>query len=186
LVAELLGDGAHLVGHSFGGCVALAAAARRPAAVRSLTLIEPAMAPLAMSHPRVQEQALQLRELFTTAASPTDVAIGFGKIIRIPPEIRGGSTPAALDRIGRGLLQLKLPSPETLRTELAASQGAGIPLLVVTGGWSPSIEATGDEVASLGGGRRVVIPSDHHFPHIVSDEFNQILAEFMTGADARA
>src|SRR5271165_4633819 len=42
-VAALLEDGAHLVGHSFGGCVALAAAARRPEAVRSLTLIEPGM-----------------------------------------------------------------------------------------------------------------------------------------------
>ena len=47
-VAELLGDGAHLVGHSFGGCVALAATSRRPAAVKSLTLIEPGMQALAI------------------------------------------------------------------------------------------------------------------------------------------
>ena len=53
LVADLLGDGAHLVGHSFGGCVALAAAAKRPEAVRSLTIIEPAMAALAVNKPVV-------------------------------------------------------------------------------------------------------------------------------------
>ena len=47
-VADMLNDGAHLVGHSFGGCVALAAAARRPEAVLSLTLIEPAVLALAM------------------------------------------------------------------------------------------------------------------------------------------
>src|SRR5881394_2404637 len=41
LVAELLADGAHLVGHSYGGVISLYAAAGRPAAVRSLTLIEP-------------------------------------------------------------------------------------------------------------------------------------------------
>jgi hypothetical protein len=40
-VAELLADGAHLVGHSYGGVVSLLAAARRPDAVRSLVLIEP-------------------------------------------------------------------------------------------------------------------------------------------------
>lgn len=40
-VAELLEEGAHLVGHSYGGVVSLLAAARRPEAVRSLVLIEP-------------------------------------------------------------------------------------------------------------------------------------------------
>ena len=40
-VAELLEDGAHLVGHSYGGVVSLLAAARNPQAVRSLTVIEP-------------------------------------------------------------------------------------------------------------------------------------------------
>src|ERR1700678_2806029 len=52
-VAELLGDGAHLVGHSFGACVALAAAAIKPSVVRSLTMIEPAMPKLAMNRPVV-------------------------------------------------------------------------------------------------------------------------------------
>lgn len=41
-VIDLLGAGAHLVGHSYGGVVAMAAAARRPDAIRSLVLIEPA------------------------------------------------------------------------------------------------------------------------------------------------
>ena len=41
-VVGLLGTGAHLVGHSYGGVVALLAAAARPDLVRSLALIEPA------------------------------------------------------------------------------------------------------------------------------------------------
>src|SRR2546423_11869183 len=41
LVAELLGDGAHLVGHSYGGVISLYAAGPRPAAPPSLTPVEP-------------------------------------------------------------------------------------------------------------------------------------------------
>src|SRR5919198_138719 len=40
-IADLLGEGAHLVGHSYGGLLSLLAAACRPDAVRSLTVIEP-------------------------------------------------------------------------------------------------------------------------------------------------
>ncbi|MHB8235612.1 MAG: alpha/beta fold hydrolase, partial [Solirubrobacteraceae bacterium] len=41
LIAELLGEGAHLVGHSYGAVIALYAAALRPEAVHSLTISEP-------------------------------------------------------------------------------------------------------------------------------------------------
>ena len=43
MAAEAGAGGAHLVGHSFGGLITLAAAARNPGAVKSLTLIEPAL-----------------------------------------------------------------------------------------------------------------------------------------------
>jgi pimeloyl-ACP methyl ester carboxylesterase len=51
-VAKLLGDGAHLVGHSYGGAVAMLAAGLRPPIVRSLTLIEPSAFRLAARDPR--------------------------------------------------------------------------------------------------------------------------------------
>jgi pimeloyl-ACP methyl ester carboxylesterase len=43
-IAELMDEGAHLVGHSYGGLVVLFAAARRPEATLSLALLEPATA----------------------------------------------------------------------------------------------------------------------------------------------
>ena len=49
LFAELLGEGAHLVGHSYGAVIALLAAAQRPEAVRSLTVSEPGALRLAGS-----------------------------------------------------------------------------------------------------------------------------------------
>ena len=52
-IAELMGDGAHLVGHSYGGLGVMLAAARRPEATLSLTLLEaPAPAP-AVPDPRM-------------------------------------------------------------------------------------------------------------------------------------
>ena len=52
-IALLLGDGAHLVGHSYGAVIALYAAALRPEAVRSLTVSEPGCLRVAAGDPRV-------------------------------------------------------------------------------------------------------------------------------------
>ena len=52
-VADMLEDGAHLVGHSFGGLVALLTAASRPSRIHSLTLIEPALHKIAIRDPAV-------------------------------------------------------------------------------------------------------------------------------------
>ena len=184
-VADLLGDGAHLVGHSFGGCVALAAAARRPFAVRSLTLIEPGMQKLAMDDPAVRKFGLQMLIVLRFSLSAASRARRFAKLVHIPPEIRGGSSPEEFKRMGQGIARLKVPDRMVLQRELEGVQRAGIPLMVVTGGWSRAFEATADRVAAVGSGRRVVIKSDHHFPQVVSDEFNQVLAAFMTASDTR-
>jgi pimeloyl-ACP methyl ester carboxylesterase len=183
-VADLLEDGAHLVGHSFGGCVALAAAAKRPGAVRSLTLIEPATHGLATSDPHVRRFLLRLlmARLFSWSAASRVKRIL--KILGIPTEMIDTSDPGQLVRLSRGIVRVRIPSNATLQRELGAIKEAGIPLLVVTGGWSPAFEASSDVVSAIGGGRRVVIESPHHFPQLVSDEFNEILATFMEGSDA--
>jgi pimeloyl-ACP methyl ester carboxylesterase len=62
LVAELLGDGAHLVGHSYGGVVSLLAAAGRPEAVWSLTVAEPPAFAVASGHLAVADLVAALRK----------------------------------------------------------------------------------------------------------------------------
>src|SRR5215469_7155585 len=52
---RFLEPGAHLVGHSYGGVIALLAAARRPELVRSLTVIEPPAFGVARGDPEVDE-----------------------------------------------------------------------------------------------------------------------------------
>ena len=181
-VAELLEDGAHLVGHSFGGCVALAAAARRPAAVRSLTVIEPAMAAVATHDPRVRRWLVRVVLANVFSLSAVARAKRFSRLVGIPQEMVDALQPAALRRMGQGLRRSKIPAKETLERELAVVRREGIPLLVIDGGWSPSFAGVTETAAALGGGRRLVIRSPHHFPQLASDEFNDALDAFLRSA----
>ena len=53
-IVEVMGQGAHLVGHSGGGLACLLAAHYRPDAVKSLTLIEPPAVAIARGYPAVE------------------------------------------------------------------------------------------------------------------------------------
>src|SRR3954464_13020419 len=64
MFAELLGDGAHLVGHSYGAVIALLAAAQRPEAVRSLTVSDPGCPAVASGRPAVGLMVAHGTELF--------------------------------------------------------------------------------------------------------------------------
>ncbi len=179
-VAELLGDGAHLVGHSFGGCVALAATSRRPTAVKSLTLIEPGMQALAIDKLPVLLFVLRMLATLKLSFSAERRIKRFSKLMHIP-DMMGGAAGSReeYDAMGRAISALKVPTKATLERQLAQLNQAGIPLLVVTGGWSAGVDVTADVVAKLGKGKRVTISSPHHFPQLISDAFNDLLGQFI-------
>jgi pimeloyl-ACP methyl ester carboxylesterase len=73
MFAELLGEGAHLVGHSYGAVIALLAAAARPEAVRSLTVSEPGALRLAEGTPVVDTMIANGKRLYADpGAIPTE------------------------------------------------------------------------------------------------------------------
>ncbi len=82
LIAELFTEKTHLVGHSYGGSVALRAAVKRPEMVRSLTLVELSAMDIAAQDPEVMKmfmelvQAVQIPDL-------RDRAIAFGEVLGI-------------------------------------------------------------------------------------------------------
>ena len=180
LVAELLGDGAHLVGHSFGGCVALAAANKKPFAVKSLTLIEPGMQSLAIDKLPVLWFVLRLFAILKLTSSAEKRIKRFSKFMHIPSEA-GGSAFSTEEYVamGNAVSALKTASKETLVQQLTKVNQEGIPLLVVTGGWSKGVDVTAEVVAKLGNGKHVIIPSPHHFPQLISNKFNELLDQFI-------
>src|SRR3712207_1276598 len=85
-VAALMGDGAHLVGHSYGGLAVLFAAARRPDAPLSLTLLEPATFSLGQHHPAARTLATEVRRLWDQDLPDQDWVIRFLQAIGSDPD----------------------------------------------------------------------------------------------------
>ena len=56
-IAALMGEGAHLVGHSYGGLAVMVAAARRPDVTRSLAVLEPPAFTFAQDQPAARDLA---------------------------------------------------------------------------------------------------------------------------------
>lgn len=183
-VAELLGDGAHLVGHSFGGCVALAAAAQRPEAVTSLTLIEAPLFGLAEDDPDVAALSAELHRLHGAHdMDPITRLVVFSRAVAIPSPPPGTAPPReVLARMGEGLSAMRPPDAWDCRPAVGTVAAAGIPVLAITGGWGRAFGAVGEALAAFTGGEHRVIATGHHFPHRDAEQFNALLNAFMRRA----
>jgi pimeloyl-ACP methyl ester carboxylesterase len=179
LFAGLLGDGAHLVGHSYGAVIALYAAALRPGRVRSLTVSEPGCLRAAAGDPRVDAQIAGGEQLYEQASKldPRTFLLAF----------RGGAgstneTPAELSGellAGTRLLMRERP-PWEADPPLEALRAAAFPKLVISGGHSPVFEAVCDAVASRLGARRAVIEGRGHTIPATGAAYNACLHSFLS------
>jgi len=179
LIAELLGDGAHLVGHSYGAVIALYAAALRPSAVRSLTVSEPGCLRVAAGDPGV-DAAIAHGELLydrATTLSPLEFLRAFrggvGSTHETPEQLTG----ELLE--GVRLLMRERP-PWEADPPLDALVAAPFPKLVISGGHSPVFEAVCDAVAERTQARRAVISGRGHTIPATGAPYNERLHSFLT------
>ncbi len=183
LVSELLGDGAHLVAHSYGAVVATLAAAARPQAVRSLTLIESGGSDIARGKPGVDDYERRMGAL--VAALPADAEQALRAIFAIldPAIALPSPLPPPLAHWAARLPELRWPWEA--RTPVEALAAAGFPVLVVTGGQRAMYEEIGDALAVALGAERRTIPAGHAV-QAVGAPFNAMLEEFLGRAEASA
>jgi pimeloyl-ACP methyl ester carboxylesterase len=183
LFAELLGDGAHLVGHSYGAVIALHAAALRPEAVLSLTVSEPGTLQLAGT-PEAAAMIADGERLYAAAEqiSPLDFVRWFRRGANSARE-----TPAELpESLRRGAeLAMRERPPWEGEVPLERLVAADIPALVVSGGHSPVFEAVCDRLAAELGAERATVEGKGHSVPETGEPYNRLLERFLGSHDPR-
>ena len=159
-LAPLLEDGAHLVGHSYGGVISLLIAARYPERVRSLTVSEPPAFGVARGNPDVEQLVAGLNEFFAAGPyEPSEYLRGFlasvGSELRLPEPL-----PPALEQGARAAMVERPPwEAEIPLDELAAPP---FPKLVISGGHHAAFDAVCDVLEERLGAERAVLPGAGH------------------------
>jgi pimeloyl-ACP methyl ester carboxylesterase len=185
LIAELLGDSAHLVGHSYGAVIALLAAARRPAAVRSLIVSEPGLLRLAAGDPIADAMIAQGEEMYRRGPEiePRDFLLAFRSGVHSAHE-----TPEQLpDWLERGARHAARERPPWhAEVPLDELSHTAFPKLVISGGHSPVFEAVCDRLAErLGGAERSIISGRQHTIPATGEPYNTRVHGFLARAERR-
>jgi pimeloyl-ACP methyl ester carboxylesterase len=184
MVAALLGESSHLVGHSYGAVMALLAAAARPDAVRSLIVSEPGCFNVAAGFAEVDEVLAHGRRLYESGGT-----IGAARFLRLFREGVHSSheTPDELpDWLQRGaMLALRERPPWEASIPLEAIAAAPFPKLVISGDHSPAFERLCDVIADSVGAERAHVAGRGHTIPATGEPYNALIQEFMLRAEAR-
>ncbi len=186
LIADLLEDRAHLVGHSYGAVIALLAAALRPQAVCSLTVSEPGLLRLAAGDPVADGMIFHGEEMYRRGptVAPREFLLAFRAGVhsshetpeQLPDWLERGARHAARER---PVWQAEVP--------LDRLGQAPFPKLVISGGHSPVFETVCDRLAErLPGAERVVLAGRGHTIPGLGEAYNECLESFLTAADRGA
>lgn len=179
---EIIGEGAHLIGTSMGGVVAMRAAAKAPERIHSLTVIEPPALPNGAGRPEVDQLRTALQEHWEThesADNETFVA-GFLKALNVQMALPS-PLPAPL---AEAVANLKTERPWETGVPLDALADAPFPKLIVSGGGTPGFEEVCDVLADSLEGKRVLFPGSPHAVQRIGDPFNEELESFLSAAEA--
>jgi non-heme chloroperoxidase len=193
----------HLVGHSYGGFVAAYLAADRPDLVRTLTLVEPAIATLLVEDPNSQGQmlglllrspsvALSARRFQTGSLAPSLEALDAGQNEKAARLNLDGvqDEPGAFDAMPDSAKKMFVDNARTiaeLRTRFPPFKARIVKIscrvLVINGEQSALwLRRIGELAArSITNGRGAKVSSSRHLPHMENpSEFNAKLLAFIS------
>ena len=177
----LLEPGDHLCGHSYGGVVALLAAARF-GGLGSLTVIEPPATRVARGVPAADDFGAGAERMWREGPEdPEEFLRGFLRAVGsdwdppspLPPPLAQGA--AALRR-ERGPWEAEIP--------VEAVRAQPFPKLVVSGAHHPAFDAICDALERDLAAERAVVPGAGHAAQRAPG-FNDLLADFLERAEAR-
>ena len=159
-LAPLFDDRAHLVGHSYGGVIALLMAAAHPERIRSLAVSEPPAFGLARGNPVVDDLVERIEEHFEHGPrEPRAFAEGFLALVGSETRLPGQLSPG-LEQSIRATMAERLPSEaEIPLDELAATP---FPKLVISGAHHLVFDAVCDVLETRLGAERAVLPGAGH------------------------
>lgn len=178
----LVGERAHVVGHSYGGVLALLLGSRYPERVRSLVVIEPPAFGLVLDDPAVAAHVARLAPVHVAGPNLTPEAFFRRFVAAHDEELPADFTLAPAHRKGVNATRLS-PDPATAPIAVERLAAATFPKLVVSGTWTPVMETTCDTVAALIGAERVVFPGTGHGPQRLGAPFNERLRSVFTAAE---
>jgi pimeloyl-ACP methyl ester carboxylesterase len=182
LIADLLGEGAHLVGHSYGAVIALYAAALAPDRVRSLTVSEPGCMAVAAGNPLVDAQIAGGDLLYGQAGEMEPVEFlrlfrgGVGSTNETPEHLTG-------ELLAGARLVMRERPPWEASPPLQALREAPFAKLVISGGHSPVFEAVCDAVAQRIDAERAVISGRRHNIPSTGPPYTERLHSFMSARE---
>jgi pimeloyl-ACP methyl ester carboxylesterase len=172
-LVERLRPGDHLVGHSYGGVVALLAAPR--ADIRSLTVNEPPAFGLARGNPAVEEFLTKMKQAPT---EPRAYLEYFLPLVGVEMDVPAELAPA-FEAAVRAAMAERPPHEAEIPFEQLAEER--FPKLVVTGAHNPALDAVADVLERRLPAARVVLPgAGHNLPR--APGYNETLTRFIESA----
>ena len=182
-ILALVGERAHVVGHSYGAVLALLFGSSHPERVRSLVAIEPPAFGLALDDPIVAAYVARGAPVHAAAAdlSPEEFLRRFIAAQGEEPPAAFALQPAHHKAVNTTRLS---PDPATAPISAERPPAASFPKLVASGSWTPLMETTCDHVAALIGAERAIFPGTAHSPQQLGDAFNERLIAVFAAAVA--
>ncbi len=173
-ILYLLENGAHLVGSSYGGIIALLVAAKEPGLVKSLAIIEPPAFAVVRNHPDVEKVIERISPLYAATPKLTPqkfieeftVALGghFNKSLQLSPEYRKAI-----------VATMNEPPPWEAQIPINTLSTTTFPKLVVSGGWHSAFETVANFLAQHLGMKRAIIQGAGHEVQKIGKPFNDLL-----------